>query len=523
MSPLLPSSPNRCADKGRENRPYDEESASKESGRGGSFGSSDSPEREANLAIVTAAARRRRSNPQPRDSSSGGDFAASSVPGTPSPDDTDESDESGWRRRGEEQSSRLDFTDGQESWESTARWSSDYDQETTKGSGRLVGDMSEEGNEGRRRQRESPRRRRKSGDSFHCSRNRWRSESTSDSDLGGEGRLRVARDGTNNTEERSRRGDTARKGSQKDQLPEDAGSRSSTGWRGSDEEHQLLRGERKPRKHGQRGSAAEDASETAEVHGLSRNGESSQGAGLEAGAGGRELERCSSSALDRKRRDFNDVDADEPPPRCYPDADPHRTSAVDAGSAPESRKSLTGSSEGYAEVSRGHGRAQPVAGREDGTTGRIRHSALNAGGVIGGAEGGGISSSQLPGKDVSSRAENMTGDPPPVGAATVGKPIRGARWGEAIGVRSKVFDTTTIPTGGAAVRDFVCSPLRSGPGTVLRCFVERNRNGVHRFSKVYSIYADLEDGSGRLLLTARKVRFPPRSRSCSCSCFCVPP
>lgn len=88
---------------------------------------------------------------------------------------------------------------------------------------------------------------------------------------------------------------------------------------------------------------------------------------------------------------------------------------------------------------------------------------------------------------------------------TFGKPIRGARWGEAIGVRSKVFDTTTIPTAKGELKSFVTSPLRSGPGTVLRCFIERKRSGTHKFSNMFSMYADLEDGSGRLLLAARKV------------------
>lgn len=97
----------------------------------------------------------------------------------------------------------------------------------------------------------------------------------------------------------------------------------------------------------------------------------------------------------------------------------------------------------------------------------------------------------------------------PSGASTrvtFGKPIRGARWGEAIGVRSRVFDTTTIPTAKGDLKSFVTSPLRAGPGTVLRCFIERKRSGTHNFSNMFSLYADLEDGSGRLLLAARKVR-----------------
>lgn len=90
-------------------------------------------------------------------------------------------------------------------------------------------------------------------------------------------------------------------------------------------------------------------------------------------------------------------------------------------------------------------------------------------------------------------------------SVNVGKPIRGARWGEAIGVRSRVFDTSTIPTKIVQLKTFLSCPLQSGPGTVLRCFIERDRSGTHKFSHVFSMYADLEDGSGRMLLAARKV------------------
>ncbi|CAN0180199.1 unnamed protein product, partial [Hapterophycus canaliculatus] len=68
-----------------------------------------------------------------------------------------------------------------------------------------------------------------------------------------------------------------------------------------------------------------------------------------------------------------------------------------------------------------------------------------------------------------------------------------------------VFDTSTIPTKRVQLKTFVSCPLQSGPGTVLRCFIERDRSGTHKFSHVFSMYADLEDGSGRMLLAARKV------------------
>lgn len=107
----------------------------------------------------------------------------------------------------------------------------------------------------------------------------------------------------------------------------------------------------------------------------------------------------------------------------------------------------------------------------------------------------------------SSGAEHVRSPPAKAasGAVSVGKPIRGARWGEAIGVRSRVFDTSTIPTKRVDLKKFVSCPLQSGPGTVLRCFIERDRSGTHKFSNMFSMYADLEDGSGRMLLAARKV------------------
>ena len=98
-----------------------------------------------------------------------------------------------------------------------------------------------------------------------------------------------------------------------------------------------------------------------------------------------------------------------------------------------------------------------------------------------------------------------TGKPVKQFMVSAGKPIRGARWGEAIGVRSTFFDVNTIPTAKGDLKTFVSTPLCCGPGTVLRCFIERDRSGTHKFSHVFSLYADLEDGSGRLLLAARKV------------------
>lgn len=153
-------------------------------------------------------------------------------------------------------------------------------------------------------------------------------------------------------------------------------------------------------------------------------------------------------------------------------------------------------------ITRGQDQARYCARLEGGPAGKAEYSP--AAGIPGDKSPASIS-----GKDASSSGTEKTARNTSIGGSTpMGKPVRGARWGEAIGVRSKVFDTATIPTGRAEVRGFICSPLRSGPGTVLRCFIERSRGGPHKLSRVYSMYADLEDGSGRLLLAARKVSAP---------------
>ncbi|CAN0116078.1 unnamed protein product, partial [Phaeothamnion confervicola] len=39
----------------------------------------------------------------------------------------------------------------------------------------------------------------------------------------------------------------------------------------------------------------------------------------------------------------------------------------------------------------------------------------------------------------------------------------------------------------------------------LRCFLERDRGGTNVVNPVFTLYADLADGNGRLLMAARKV------------------
>ena len=43
------------------------------------------------------------------------------------------------------------------------------------------------------------------------------------------------------------------------------------------------------------------------------------------------------------------------------------------------------------------------------------------------------------------------------------------------------------------------------PGTITKCYIERNRSGSNFFQPFYSLCADLEDGTGRELIVCRKV------------------
>jgi hypothetical protein len=83
--------------------------------------------------------------------------------------------------------------------------------------------------------------------------------------------------------------------------------------------------------------------------------------------------------------------------------------------------------------------------------------------------------------------------------------IRGSRPGESIGLKPKVADPSKIPYLTNDLITFLCAPLREGQGKVIRCFVERKRGGASALAPTYSFFADLEDGSGRLLMSARKV------------------
>jgi hypothetical protein len=53
------------------------------------------------------------------------------------------------------------------------------------------------------------------------------------------------------------------------------------------------------------------------------------------------------------------------------------------------------------------------------------------------------------------------------------------------------------------LRDFVLSPV--DPGTIVRCYIERNRSGMNMLYPVFTLCADMEDGTGRELMACRKI------------------
>lgn len=58
------------------------------------------------------------------------------------------------------------------------------------------------------------------------------------------------------------------------------------------------------------------------------------------------------------------------------------------------------------------------------------------------------------------------------------------------------------------LRNFVLNPCL--PNVIVRCYIERNRSGSQMLAPIYSLCADLEDGTGRELAVCRKV-WPSRS------------
>lgn len=53
------------------------------------------------------------------------------------------------------------------------------------------------------------------------------------------------------------------------------------------------------------------------------------------------------------------------------------------------------------------------------------------------------------------------------------------------------------------LRSFIMSPPPAN--TVVRCYIERNAGGSNMFNPVYSLCADLDDGTGRELICCRKI------------------
>lgn len=366
---------------------------------------------------------------------------------------------SGWRYDKERRDRRICYNHGKELRESPNGWSSDADQEAAKFGTRPRDDVSEEEWDRTRNQRCLRSHRRWSGPAIVSNTDR-------------EGRHRTDdRHGKN--KERSRRQDKERRVINKNECVEDTRQLD-----GSDRPFHYLDEERQ--------RSSDPGSHDSDLRSSSR------------WQGSSERQRLNN----RFRRDTGENNGAEKQLGC------NRNRKTDTGNnrSGEYKKSRQSDKDSpYAEengIARGQDRARPCARLEGGPAAKAEHSPTA--GIPGDKSPVSIS-----GNDAGSSGTEKTARNPSMGGSTpAGKPVRGARWGEAIGVRSKVFDTETIPTGRAEVRDFICSPLRSGPGTVLRCFIERSRGGSHKLSRVYSMYADLEDGSGRLLLTARKVSAP---------------
>ena len=92
------------------------------------------------------------------------------------------------------------------------------------------------------------------------------------------------------------------------------------------------------------------------------------------------------------------------------------------------------------------------------------------------------------------------------GAARVRPLRRGRPRGRRAAAKAPaVFDGRAIPFVLRRLHAFVTAPAPGGGATVVRCFIERTRSGAHALFPLYKLYADHEDGTGRLLLAARKV------------------
>jgi len=73
------------------------------------------------------------------------------------------------------------------------------------------------------------------------------------------------------------------------------------------------------------------------------------------------------------------------------------------------------------------------------------------------------------------------------------------------GLSPQIFNGLHIPLILRELHAFLKAPVAGGLGTQVRCFIERDRSGVNKMAPVYTLFADHEDGSGRLLLCARKM------------------
>jgi hypothetical protein len=69
--------------------------------------------------------------------------------------------------------------------------------------------------------------------------------------------------------------------------------------------------------------------------------------------------------------------------------------------------------------------------------------------------------------------------------------------------RLKIFNyKETLRSSFKELKSFVTTPCEVN--TIVRCYIERNRSGSNYLTPVYSLCADLEDGTGRELISCRK-------------------
>ncbi|OQR82006.1 tubby [Thraustotheca clavata] len=66
------------------------------------------------------------------------------------------------------------------------------------------------------------------------------------------------------------------------------------------------------------------------------------------------------------------------------------------------------------------------------------------------------------------------------------------------------FNPKRVPYVPNHLLDFVTRPLEGGRGQILKCFIERNRNGQNKLSPVYTLLIEVNSSSGRPIMYCRQ-------------------